>query len=163
MCYYISIGVQQEQYELVRRLLSDKYDIHETRNPSFCDNLDSHETAFLLTRDGCSCNMFSGIDMESWLEDEISKRKKKGWSKTKIDRSIENMIEVTHFGLHRDIIQDISNLVRNIGSLTFAIHWYDSDVDEEKIDFLEVKKLSIGSLFEKPDSIKTDVVYKIYL
>ena len=163
MCYFITIGVPTKHYELVREKLSKNYEIQRTDNPSFCEQLGPDGSVYTITKDGCSCSLYNWIDLPEWNKTEKNKRRKKGWSEAKINRSIEQMIKNSQFGVHEGLIREISSILQKIKILTFTVHWYDDDVEKEVIYFSEKSNLSIGDLINKPTEIRPDVFYRILL
>ncbi|UCE48743.1 MAG: hypothetical protein JSW47_01080 [Phycisphaerales bacterium] len=161
MCYFLSIGIPARHSDWAIKSLSKDFEIWDMMNPSFCNRFGPNENAHTVTTMGCSCNLYHNIDVPEWTEHERAKRRKKGWSEAKISRSIEQKLEEIRPGLQHSILRGLSTLYPKIERLTLAVHWYDEDLDKERVQFAEDSYLSIVELLDDPARIRPDVIYRI--
>lgn len=162
MCYYISIGVPIKHSEWATDTLSNDFEICKTENPSVREQIGPEANAYTVTKAGCSCTLYTDVDVLKWTEQERAKRRKKGWSDAKINRSLDHKLEDLRPGLKDDLIRELASLFRKINSITLAIHWYDGEIDKEHVEFVEENRLSINDLIDDPAIVKTDVIYRIH-
>ena len=83
---------------------------------------------FIVGTSMCSCDLFNKGSDESVLK----KYQRKGWSKNKIERAIENRkTSNRHAGLHPELRRWLADAVTDAGEAYLFVHW---DSDELQFD-----------------------------
>ena len=166
MCYFLSIGIAAKHSDWVRESLSRGFEVRKEENRSFRSRLGPNAVAYTVTTmgspTGCSCTLYSDFDVSEWTEQERTRRRKKGWSESKINRCLDQQLEHVEAGLDSSLIQDLSALFTRIWKLTLAVHWYDEDFETEYVNFIEETDLSINDLVDNPAILRPDIIYRMH-
>ena len=147
MCYFLTIAIPKlgdlaSDPKMPRGLALLPYE-----NSSIKKHLDPGMRMYALVSGGCSCDLYSDPakkcpDIDPNYQKRIAAYKKKGWSKSKIERAISSSrIASSHNssgssvagGLRSDIPAILSSLAKTYGNLMFLVHWYNGAVDTAKI------------------------------
>ncbi len=123
MCYMIAVGLSKSsQQEWL-----DKLPRPMRAWPSQYKGLSSHMgdfEVFIVGTSMCSCDLFNRGSNENLYE----KYRKKGWSRTKIERAIANRKkEELYVGLHPKFRSWLADAADDTKEAYLLIHW-DSDV-----------------------------------
>lgn len=77
----------------------------------------------------CSCDLFNqGSD-----ENVQKKHRRKGWSKSKIERAIENRKKSNrHAGLHPELRRWLAEVANDVGEIFLFVHWESDFLNYEQ-------------------------------
>ena len=158
MCYFITVSIPDSGVEILKSEMPRELHLIETSNPSITPHIPENYISYVVTTDGCSCDLFS----EESGDDEITKRinklqrkyKRKGWSDSKIKRAIDQSISAAQspkaVGLRNDLLFYLSDVLNLLGEMMLIVHWYNGDVETEKV--LIRNKLKISTDLFKSDN-----------
>lgn len=122
MCYMIAVGLPKAAHQKWLDKLPQPmraWPAHYTGLSSRMDNF----SIFIVGTGMCSCDLFNRGSNENAVE----KYRRKGWSKGKIERAIENRKKSNlHAGLHPELRRWLADAAVDAGEAYLFVHW-DSD------------------------------------
>ena len=175
MCQYITITLPKEtildeieplfdQYEMSQRLIHNSY---------VQTQLDSDDYYINTTSRMCDCDSVIAsnsqhLNLGEKYASDIKRKKKKGWSDTKINRWIE---QKENSGINEKLQLDNERWMRfltellnenQIGKVGILIHWYDLGLDDEPIELKGKRKIQSDDLVgDTLENMEYDVLYEI--
>ena len=140
MCHFIMIAVAERHREAIEALGRGRaaFGVDSATNPSALRLFAPGDAVYVLTRGGCSCELYSEPSEPTTEEDAAADRaryRRKGWSEAKIARAIEAKAR-PHKGANehrRAFHAAISSIVQRFGSARLFAHMYDGRIDNEEI------------------------------
>ena len=98
----------------------------------------------------CSCDLFNQGSEENVYE----KYRKKGWSKGKIERAIENRKKSNrHAGLNPELRRWLADAATNAGEAFIFIHWDSDELDYSQRVFISAHEIREQTLHIKDEQL----------
>jgi hypothetical protein len=137
MCYFITVGIPDEDVPLLDDHLPRGLDLAPSANPSVLEQMGPGFRTYLLTSGGCSCDLFrKPRTATEHDEQELLRHKyeKKGWSAAKIDRALAQRRQSRgpepSPGLAIVVQRFLAQLATRAGQVAVLVHWYRGDVEK---------------------------------
>ncbi len=184
MCCYIGIVLPDPRYcSSIEPLFMERERRLILRENAFLRKwLSGTESFYITTWAECDCNTALGyrtaieaVDPQDLQKEEILKLRRKGWSETKIKRSLEASSKKRIHDENNDIESKTRDLNRWKGLLSdclLTVHMpyigllmrqYSGDIEHEEITVLERKRIKLFSLtLDTLSELKDDVIYEFY-
>ena len=151
MCYFITVSIPNSDTEILKSGIPRGLHLIESSNPSINHHMPEKYVSYVVTSGGCSCDLFSEEPEEYEHDRRINKLRKKykrkGWSESKIERSLSQAKSAAQtpktVGLRDDVRYYLSDVFNQINEMRIVVHWYNGDVETEKISIS--KKLLVSS------------------
>lgn len=175
MCQFITITLPKETNLDEIKPLFDQFEMsqHLIHNSYVQTQLNSDDHYINTTSRMCDCDSviasnFQHLNLEEKYASDIKRKKKKGWSETKINRWI---VQKENSGRNEELQQDnerwmqfLTELlnVNQIGKVGILIHWYDLGLEDEPIDLKEKRKIQSDDLVDDTlENMEYDILYEI--
>lgn len=164
MCYFITVGTNEQGAEVLKRRLSDTFGASPTSNVSILNLLPPHDRTFNLGG-MCSCHLFSKSHAAPLDTHKLrSKYKKRGWSEGKIERAISGKLSAqkeSFKGLRHDLREELCHIVSELGRLSVVVHFYSGDVESEVVPIAGKVVVDCGRLMKDEDAVAEDMLVEI--
>ncbi len=167
MCYFITIGMQQNKSAAATAVAPRGLRVQPRVNRSISQYLPKRVTTFVVTKHGCSCALFCEESEKPDEEEVIEKLRRKyqsrGWSPTKIERALaqhraDRRSPEPPYGLVPPVRSFLADLCNEVGELFVIVHWGTAS---ERIELSEGPTISSGELRDANPVTRTDRVYRI--
>jgi len=165
MCFFLTIAVPSKHADQIAQVFADRFQSRPTSNASVLSALPQNYAARLITRNGCSCDLYARPQTANSIDRAEHLRRKyeaRGWSQAKIARAIEQAqattIQTPTSGLHADVIERIQTLCRSVGSIGSLVHWYHGDVETESFSPTRAQPCSFTQLPVRAQQLNEDHV-----
>lgn len=146
MCYFLTVAVPEGKADILQTRIPRNVHVDAVANKSLLSQLPVGFCTFVLTRGGCSCDLYSEMTTQDVrrrhdaLEARLRRKyEKKGWSATKIQRAFTEAsdhvqpIDAVPAGLDAAVQRLIGELAKDVGGVALLVHFYDGPVDSEDI------------------------------
>ena len=175
MCYFITIAISKNKVENIEESAPPGIQIRLTSNQTIEKYLPEGLSLFLVTSNGCSCDLFFAnkeVQAKGDREEHIAKLRRKyqgkGWSEKKTERAISQTIRSTaslatkeKVGLRDDVRKYLSSVLTKTGEIKMVVHWYSADVERENIHIEQGPTIS-GYQLRVDNSVReTDKLYTV--
>ena len=174
MCQYITITLPRETRLDEVQSLFDRFEMsqHLIHNAHLQSQIESDYYYINTTSRMCDCDSLIASNAQHLNEKEkyasdIKRKKKRGWSDTKISRWIK---QKENSGRNEELKQDNERwqqflkellTIDQIGKVGVLIHWYDLGLEDELIDLREKRKIKFSDLSEDTlENLEYDILYE---
>ena len=176
MCYFLAVAVPARDAEHLDRIFgSTPFQVRPTDNRDLLAALPPAFAARLITTGGCSCDLYSPPDRSrdaNPAEQLRRKYAKRGWSKSKIDRAVEQAIAngpATPMhgktplspGLRGDVVERLRELCDSAAGVVVTVHWYGGDVATERMSLTPAQACTPAQLAERAATMREDELLSI--
>jgi hypothetical protein len=170
MCYFITVGVPDRFGEQARETLENGYVVSRSGNRSLAALFDGNPALFTVTSGICACDLYQApVDHEKALarfkrKARKPKAKKRGWTKTKIDRAVKDRMSALarrKNGLSPSLRQALADLARQTDWLAIVVHWYSGGVDDEAIPVRRVSAIDADTLLTDDWAVIEDTLLTV--
>jgi len=165
MCFFLTIAVPSKHADQIAQVFADRFQSRPTCNASVLSALPQHYAGQLITRNGCSCDLYARPQTANSIDRAEHLRRKyeaRGWSQAKIARAMEQAqsttLQTPTSGLHADVIERIQTLCRSVGSIALRVHWYDGDVETELLSPTHAQPCNFTDLPARAQQLNEDQV-----
>jgi hypothetical protein len=162
MCYFVFLGVSApHELTLIERLTKAGFEVHSTSNSSVRKAFPRTDTICVVTRGGCSCDIFGEPSAPRFDEEvELAKYRKKGWSPAKIERAImgRRPRERSHFAAFRDTLIE---LVPSLGAVRLLAHVVSGSVETAEVIVRGHQQLLLEQYVERAGAYDERVLYEL--
>lgn len=165
MCYFITISAEEDLKQITKEILPSGLILRENNNTFFVKRLGEKFKSFNVVDGLCSCSLYPLLLPESKndeIEQVIKKYKRKGWSKNKIQRALEEMKKK----LPREPVplrEFIAETVKNVDDLWLYAHQYSGLIESEKLESGESRELKVSDFLDKNTEILENELVKIVI
>jgi hypothetical protein len=161
MCYFVFVGLPgAHQLALATRLTKAGCQLASTDNAGIRAAFPKGDVVSVVTRGGCSCDLYAerrfGFDEEA----ERAKYRKKKWSAAKIDRAIfaKRPQERPAFAAFREAFAAIA---REAGGARIMTHSFSGSVETEDVQVTKTITLTLDDYLHAGGSFVADVLHRI--
>ena len=168
MCYFLTIGFPKQHAEQACDKLKRGYIVSRPSNSSLYDYIpDDHSLFYVTTNEMCSCCLYQEPKDSEQVTERIRKKyNKRGWSKAKIERAIQDHIQAMKDGSNGLIPALRHELVDIVGitkSLLIIVHWYSGLVDEEHVTIKSESEISTYDIINDDFAVAEDTLVTLKL
>jgi hypothetical protein len=158
MCFFITIVSAAAGERRLRRGLPAEMRLAEQQNPMLRAHIGG-EPLWTLTLGGCSCDLFTTQPREP----KQHKLGKRGWSKAKIQRAIEQAMSAPRAKRRAftGLRQDVRSAISNAAPIGFFVHWYSGDVRNEHFELGAPVAITSAELATGTLTIEVDRWYRL--
>jgi hypothetical protein len=166
MCFFLTVAVPVQHAHRIREVFGG-FQTRPTANASVIAALPETYEARLITRGMCSCDLYArpraaeGSDPTPHLR---RKYEKLGWSEAKIQRAIEQAMASAPksdrpiSGFRPDVTECLDTLCRVAGSVALLVHWYNGDVETERLSLGQPLRCDCDEVGARAQSLGEDQV-----
>ena len=141
MCFFLTIAVPAKHVDQIGAVFGRGFQSRLSVNPSVESALPTGFAARIVTRGTCSCDLYGPAHQAPSVDSADHLRRKyerRGWSNAKIARAIEQASNSRRpgsgaSGLRVDVVERLTSLCRNVGSVAVFVHWYHGDPQAERV------------------------------
>jgi hypothetical protein len=158
MCYFVFLGVSQQQLASVRETLELLgLSVAASANPDVRASFQPSDSVQVITRGGCSCDICAEL---TTVFDEPALRtryERKGWSPSKVERAVvaKRPAERPQFASFRSAVAAIAQAT---GSVRLLAHSFSGDTDTERVVIKGSRILTLDQYLESQGAYGVDVV-----
>lgn len=146
MCHFITIIGDKSEADILSKLISSQGRSGQRLQNKYLQKiLDPDEVQFLAYENHCDCGTVLGqtgeVNSQLNLKSEAASLKKKGWSKTKIDRYLSDKIKASEnrYSNQTDSYRYWAKFVelvfeRNLTKVGVFVHFYGGALETERIE-----------------------------
>jgi hypothetical protein len=137
--------------------------VWQCENKNIMAHLPPESHGYVVTTGMCSCDIYhwSNNDPEEEIKRLKEKYRRKGWSKNKIDRAVEEATaarSTKSSGLRADIREAISSVAASFGVVHVFVHFYSGDQTTEKVTInpgptVKAEEFRSGEYVLAPDTL----------
>ena len=161
MCYFVFIGVPaRQQPMLFEQLTRAGFEVRPSANPTVRAAFPKGDAVSVVTRGGCSCDIF-GAPAPAFDEDaERAKYQRKNWSPAKIERAIlgKRPTERPVFALFRN---SFALVLQASSTARILAHSFSGDVETEHVAAPEIRILPVQKYLDDAGAYEVDVVHDV--
>lgn len=138
MCYFLTIGLPGSITPKIKEAFPSGMAVWQCENKSIMAHLPPECHGYVVTTGMCSCDIYHWVskDPEEEIQKLREKYRKKGWSKNKIDRAVEEATAARttkSSGLRADTREAISRVAASCGVVHVFVHFYSGDQTTEEV------------------------------
>jgi hypothetical protein len=112
MCYFITLGVPENEEVIFKKELTNKIEFDRNNNNYIKDIFPANYKLFNIIQGGCSCDLYENVQYEEKINHLVDKYKKKKWSDGKINRAIEDY-KKSNSEKSNDTAKKLFNYIKN--------------------------------------------------
>jgi len=138
MCYFLTIGIPGSLATVIKEAFPSDMAVWQCENKNIMVHLPSECHGYVVTTGMCSCDIYqwANKDPEEDIKKLKEKYRKKGWSKNKINRAVEEATaarSTKSSGLRADAREAISRVAVSFGVVHVFVHFYSGDQTTEEV------------------------------
>jgi hypothetical protein len=167
MCFFLTVAVPAKHADRISEVFGRGFQTHASTNPSVTAAFPVGYEARLVTSGMCSCDLYARPGAAAASDPAAHLRRKYerlGWSEAKIQRALEQAV-ASASKLHRptsgfrdDVTERLGALCRAAGSVAFVVHWYNGDVQTERLPLHRAKPCDCDELRTRAQQLAEDAV-----
>jgi len=161
MCYFVFVGLPEAQQPmLVERLTKAGFEVRGTSNSAVRAAFPKNDVVSVITRGGCSCDIWGEPAPAFDEHAERAKYQKKNWSPAKIERAIlgKRPLERPVFASFRDCFVQV---LHDSGAARLLAHSFSGDAETEDVTVRGSRPLSLDQYLQDGGAYESDVVHHV--
>jgi hypothetical protein len=166
MCFFITISVPAQKANLVPEVFGRGFHTSQTANPAVIAALPASHATMLVTNGHCSCDLYASPRSATEPDPEAHLRKKyakRGWSKAKVMRAVEQAKASSSRSLHArgfipDVAERLQALCKAAGTVAVVVHWYSGQVETEQLSLKHAEPCDCADLPARAADLPADEV-----
>jgi hypothetical protein len=179
MCYFVTLGIAARQRSSVEALpsLRGGFNVQPATNPSVARLFPKEDALFVVTRGGCSCDLYSRPGLEpdaspGARDEDIARARYRrlGWSEAKVSRALEakrlKAASRPHGGAAGEdsrvkFCGAVTALVEQAGLVRLFAHMFSGRIDTEDVGPGGRLRLSVEAFMSQGGAFPVDTVVEI--
>ncbi len=163
MCYFLTIGIHRSITPEIKKAFPSDMAVWQCENKNIMAHLPPECHGYAVTTGMCSCDIYhwASNDPEEDIKKLKEKYRKKGWSKNKIDRAVEEATaarKTKSSGLRADAREAISSVAASFGVVHVFVHFYSGDQTTEEVTInlgptVKAEEFRSGEYVLAPDTL----------
>ncbi len=161
MCYFVFVGAPKRQHStLMESLVNAGFEVSVTQNQTIVATFPKSDTVSVVSYKGCSCDIYAEKPVSFDEAAERARYRKKGWSKSKIDRAIlgKRRPERPALASFRNCL---ATFTRRTKSVRVLAHFFHGAVDTEPVAVKHQRAVSLEEYLQASGTFAADVLYEI--